>query len=216
MKKRNSYEFFRWGTLSPQDHKEGSLPGDSPFRGFHTAPVRKGFYAFPKGYIETFLLGKSPKDMIPGKEGNGRFFYLRDLTGKKIIRDEYYNLRPDEKTAILRRVGIKEIQVDFCYTGDDDYSDDQKFIAVYSPRPKRFVYTGPYIWHHLRDYDNNKPLVNPSDIIAEKGSWIKTTLDVWWKALKKSDTIYRWKSYIDMEILIHVQVGIVRMIMKYL
>lgn len=51
--------------------------------------------------------------MIPGKEGNGRFFYLRDLTGKKIIRDEYYNLRPDEKTAILRRVGIKEIQVDF-------------------------------------------------------------------------------------------------------
>ena len=92
MKKRNSYEF-------PQDHKEGSLPGDSPFRGFHTAPVRKGFYAFPKGYIETFLLGKSPKDMIPGKEGNGRFFYLRDLTGKKIIRDEYYNLRPDEKTA---------------------------------------------------------------------------------------------------------------------
>lgn len=74
----------------------------------------------------------------------------------------------------------------------------------------------------MRDYDNNKPLVNPSDIIAEKGSWIKTTLDVWWKALKKSDTIYRWKSYIDrgkeidMEILIHVQVGIVRMIMKYL
>lgn len=197
MKKRNSYEFFRWGTLSPQDHKEGSLPGDSPFRGFHTAPVRKGFYAFPKGYIETFLLGKSPKDMIPGKEGNGRFFYLRDLTGKKIIRDKYYNLRPDEKTAILRRVGIKEVQVDFCYTGDDDYSDDQKFIAVYSPRPKRFVYTGPYIWHHLRNYDNNKPLVNSSDIIAEKGSWIKTTLDVWWRALKKSDTIYRWKSYIN-------------------
>lgn len=94
---KKSYEFFRWGTLSPQDHKEGSLPGDSPSRGFHTAPVRKGFYAFPKGYIETFLLGKSPKDMIPGKEGNGRFFYLRNLTGEKITRDEYYNFRPDEK-----------------------------------------------------------------------------------------------------------------------
>lgn len=193
MKKKNSYEFFRWGTLSPQDHKECN----SPDRGFHTAPVRKGFYAFPKGYIEDFLLGKNPKGMIPRKRDNGRFFYLRDLNGKKITRPEYYNLRPDEKTAILRKVGIKESQVDFCYTGNDsDYLSDQEFIAVYSPRPKRFTYSGPYIWHHLKDYDN-KPLTDPTDILLESGSWIKTTIDVWWKALKKSDTIYRWKSYID-------------------
>lgn len=65
---KTSYEFIRWGTLGLQIHKEASLPGNSEDRDFHIAPTKKGIYAFPKGYVETFLLGVSPENMIPGKD----------------------------------------------------------------------------------------------------------------------------------------------------
>lgn len=64
---KTSYEFIRWGTLGLQIHKEASLPGNSEDRDFHIAPTKKGIYAFPKGYVETFLLGVSPENIIEEK-----------------------------------------------------------------------------------------------------------------------------------------------------
>ena len=47
-------KFIRYGSLVPQYHE---LDDDEGERWFHTAPVEYGFYAFPKGYVEPFLLG---------------------------------------------------------------------------------------------------------------------------------------------------------------
>lgn len=206
---KTSHEFIRWGTLGPQIHKEASLPSDSDDRDFHIAPTKKGIYAFPKGYVETFLLGVSPENMIPGKRPNGRFFYLRDENGNKINREQYYDENYNPKpwiSKLLKKRGLKEKQIDFCYIGEetDETYKDQDFIAVYSPKPKRFIYSGPFIWHHLKTYckcehpnwpsdrdSEYRDLVSPENIIEEKGSWIKTTMKVWLDALKKLNTIDR-------------------------
>lgn len=65
-------------------------------------PLKKGIYAFPKGYVETFLLGVSPENMIPGKRPNGRFFYLRDENGNKINREQYYDENYNPKPWISK------------------------------------------------------------------------------------------------------------------
>ena len=45
---------------------------------------------------------------------------------------------------------------------------------------KEFTKTDGNIWHHLGDF------IKRSDILDEHGSWVKTTIDVWKKALSKS------------------------------
>lgn len=205
-----SYEFFRWGTLSPQVHKEARLPDDHNDRTFHTAPVKKGFYAFPKGYIEDFLLGLSPSKKNPDILKNGRFFWLKDDLGRKITQDKFYiqktNLELDyehprpEILKLLSRRRIKLSQISFYDSKNiNQESKNEDFIAIYSPMPRKFIYSGPYIWHHLKEYyvfnSENKMLVDKEDIISEKGDWIKTTMKVWLSALKRIDTIYRWNSY---------------------
>ena len=44
-------EFVRYGSLKPQYHE--IVDNEN----FHTPPVAYGFYAFPKGFSESFLLG---------------------------------------------------------------------------------------------------------------------------------------------------------------
>lgn len=199
------YEFFRWGKLSPSDHPEASLPENSDKRTFHTAPVRKGIYAFPKGYIETFLLGMSDKRKNPDENNNGRCFWLRDdnrkiLTAKDVY-DNLFELNQQVKPEIskmLKKQGIDTKDLDYIFPSDDE--EGENFLMVYYAKVRRFKYSGPFIWHHLKSYydgEKEKYIVNLKDILDERGSWIKTTMKVWIKALHKSDTIERWKSYIN-------------------
>lgn len=220
-----SYQFIRWGTLSPQEHKEASLSEEE--RTFHTAPVRYGIYAFPKGYIEPFLLGGGCNN--PDKRKNGRWFWLRDDEGNKITRDRWYESREGktfmddwiikpEWELLLKKRKIKKKDIDFCFPfkdlpdNDDLWKDDSNHFVIYSPKPKKFNYSG-LIWHHLdgyyktehpwdpdkncfsRDTSDFKQIVPDKDILGRKGSWIKTTMKVYLKALKKMTTVDRWYLY---------------------
>ena len=71
-------KFIRYGSLTPQYHDIKSY--DSP----HTAPVEYGIYAFPKGYVEPFLLG----GIGSGNIKNGRFRFLRKNIFKKFTNLE--------------------------------------------------------------------------------------------------------------------------------
>ena len=71
-------KFIRYGSLVPQYHELDDNEGE---RWFHTAPVEYGFYAFPKGYVEPFLLGGTGS----GSLQNGRRKKLRDSNGRPFI-----------------------------------------------------------------------------------------------------------------------------------
>ncbi len=71
-------KFIRYGSLVPQYHE---LDDDEGERWFHTAPVEYGFYAFPKGYVEPFLLG----GVGSGSLQNGRRKKLKDSDGRPFI-----------------------------------------------------------------------------------------------------------------------------------
>lgn len=204
---KKEYEFYRWGTLSPKDHPEVSNYEE---RTFHTAPVRKGIYAFPKGYIETFLLGLSDERKNPDQNNNGRCFWLRDNSGKILTVDDVY-VNPDFRAIIkpeikklLKLRKIKEKDLDYIFIGDKDNDDEwdikDNHKMIYMTKVKRFKYSGPYIWHHLSSYFSGnieRPLVQEKDILDKRGSWIKTTMKIWEAALRKLDTIERWQSYIE-------------------
>ena len=197
------YEFYRWGVLSPQDHPEASLPDEE--KSFHTAPKRKGIYAFPRGYIETFLLGMSDIRRKPDSNNNGRSFWLKDDNGRILCVSDVYlnpdNLREgikDEIKQLLKRRGLRGKDIDTVFTGNiGDWDNYENHKVVYYTRAHKFKYSGPYIWHHLKEYGTDKPLVEKKDILDESGSWIKTTMKVWARALEKIDTLERFSSYID-------------------
>ena len=70
-------EFIRYGNLIPQQHDRPSNENDWTF---HTPPCEYGFYAFPKGFVEMYLLG----GIGSGNVLNGRFKFLKDENGNKI------------------------------------------------------------------------------------------------------------------------------------
>lgn len=67
-------KFIRYGSLIPQKHNPDP-------ESFHRAPVKSGFYAFPRGYVEKFLLGGIGEGSIE----NGRYRFVRDKSGNKIF-----------------------------------------------------------------------------------------------------------------------------------
>ena len=178
MKHNKDFFFIRFGNLNPIKHKEASNDGDD--RGYHTAPVKYGVYAFPKGYVETFLIG--------GWYTTDRAKYLLDENGEKVRYEDFWawdNKKCETFVAkkyipLLKKMNIKQIQL--CA------KDEYKYVGVLD-KPKHFKYDGE-IWCHLSKY------VNRNDIIKEKGSWIKVSFDTYMKALKKADTKERFDSYI--------------------
>lgn len=83
-------EFIRWGSTSPQkckyywgnepmlSYKKGDCVGAFQDR-FFLAPKKRGFYAFPLGLHNEQLLGSG------GSVASGRYRYLRDANGNKIM-----------------------------------------------------------------------------------------------------------------------------------
>lgn len=208
---KQEYEFFRWGILTARNHPEAALPENCEERSYHTAPVKKGIYAFPKGYIETFLLGLSDSRKNPDGNNNGRRYWIRNENREILtLKDVYINpynkiegIKPEIK-GFLKKKGIKSKDLDYIFTGDiendEDWENPKNFKMTYNTKVHRFKYSGPYIWHHLDSYNDkgtDKNIIKPEDIIDRKGSWVKTTMKVWIKALNKIDTIFRWQSYID-------------------
>ena len=187
-------DFIRYGSLVPQKHE---IDKES----FHAAPVEYGFYAFPRGYEEPFLLSGVGRGNIK----NGRYRFLRDDNGKKIEAkwadmfdtDKKCIKEPYASLAKKRALTYNSIQP-YLLDGDGvllDYFDledlatgplsDTKLTYVYENKPTKFKYTGN-IWHHLEQY-GQKTIVPDAYIIKRSlsESWILTDIKTYEMALEK-------------------------------
>lgn len=192
--------FYRWGNLNPVKHKEARKNYLEDCEWSHTAPCVKGIYAFPRGFVERFLIGGSYTTKTQVK-------LFTDENGQPIKSDDFWawdtddaldkhgnmNVRPQYQ-KLLKKLHIRKkdvITIDVP-TGEVDEDGDpiKNHYAGYYKRPKKFTYTGP-IWHHLKEVTPKK------EIIAESGSWIKTSFKSYVKALHKQDTKERFDSYIQ-------------------
>lgn len=179
-------EFIRYGSLVVQDHDI------TTYNSFHTPPVEKGFYAFPKGYVEPFLLSGAGA----GSVKNGRFTYLRDDKGNKIYctgkeADEYIvQLCKKNKKYLCRsiRQEVPDIE-DTPFEDDDDYEgyynwiDEHKYPLIIENKPTYFNYNG-LIWHHLFEENITKDKYFPHFIKCIR-SWVLTDIKTFEKCLKR-------------------------------
>lgn len=187
--------FIRYGGLSPlkQDHY---LPDGDPDKTYHNPPRKYGTYAMIKGYEDLFLLGatNTPNHI------SGKMKWLKD--GDKLVEDtRTYDSKsdnictPPELKRLLKKLKIKENQlrhqrqekIDCPKDSDCDNCPiksecericDLPFYLTVLKTPRIFSYTGD-LWHHLTD------CVDQVDIIDKSGSWIKTSYNVFIKALDK-------------------------------
>ena len=167
MDKPQKYMFQRWGDLSPVIQRGYK----SNLETFHAPPSRRGFYAYPKGQIETFLLSRNIFDH--------RLYERLPLTMKQInedpkYKDSYYscqwksekaNCYWDDNYGILSDEELEQFQ-----------NENQYICKLKSP--KIFRHSG-MIWHHLNQWT---PL---HEIEQEKESWILTTSEAHYNALLK-------------------------------
>lgn len=174
MKNQKDLYFIRYGNLNPVKHKEHRFKDD-----WHVAPRVKGIYAFPRGYIDYWLINS----------GYNVFWnvFLRDENGEKIVfRDLFYkftdNLKP-EYVRLLKKYKIPQKLL--CRQ-----EVDEVMYAAYKKPPKRFHYSGP-IWSHLYKY------VDEEDVIDRHKEWVKTSFKTYCKALRKCDVAMRFKTYIE-------------------
>lgn len=186
-------EFIRYGSLVPQDHNIT----DDIF--FHTPPVRKGFYAFPKGYVEGFLLGGKGE----GSVKNGRYSYIRDEKGNKIYctgdeEEEYIEkmCKKNKKylTAHITRETPNFEDTHFATMPNDDpkrdvygkywdWLDEQKFPLIIENKPNYFNYNG-LVWHHLYDDNIIKDKYYPH-YIKHIRTWVLSDIRTFEKCLKR-------------------------------
>lgn len=188
MKSTENISFIRWGNLNPRKHKEGRKESDDEDRTFHTAPCFKGIYAFPKGYVEPFLLGGV--NPVNGKIQD-RNFFLKDEDGNKIDYSDFalwddkkedLYLNPKYK-LLLKKKGIK-----FKDTSSSYDEKTKNFYVTYNTNKHTFNYTGD-IWHHLE--------VDKKDVISKKGSWTKTSYKVYIQALNRAITKDKFAQYMQ-------------------
>lgn len=173
MKNQKDLYFIRYGNLNPVKHKEHRFKDD-----WHVAPRVKGIYAFPRGYIDYWLINS----------GYNVFWnvFLRDENGEKIVfRDLFYkftdNLKP-EYVRLLKKYKIPQKLL--CRQ-----EVDEVMYAAYKKPPKRFHYSSP-IWSHLYKY------VDEEEVIDRHKEWVKTTFKTYCKALRKCDMAMRFQTYI--------------------
>lgn len=172
--KTNEIYFIRWGNLNPVKHKEARKADEDSW--IHIAPRYKGIYAFPRGYVELFLIG--------GDFGLHHKRYLKD-NGKRILGRDFYDKDGEilpKYVKLLKKLNIKKRDI------TEIVNSEEEWYIAYNIKPKHFKYNGD-IWHHLGDY------VDKKDVIETKHGWCKTTFDVYVKALRKCDVSDRFRSY---------------------
>lgn len=200
--KKMTMDFIRWGAMSPQKHKEAKMHYNSDERGYHTAPTVWGIYAFPKGFVYSWLLGAPESDL----RQNNRFRWVRDAKGNKVRESEIENEKDElcrnQKVLLLRRLNKIPKNGAMDSVRGDDGCRNNGFLYWDGPA-KNFKYGGE-IWHHLEffyyNYWDSKygywgidgpskekkiRIVPLTEIIARNGSWVKTSIRDYRKALKK-------------------------------
>lgn len=191
-------KFIRFGGLSPI--KQHRYTANEAEMGFHFPPAKYGFYAFHEKYVEFFLLGATYHPYRDYAKGE----WIKDDEGNLIKENDVY-LDYDAKTdkliyvdwftKLLKRRGIKsnivwscskkevsckrKMEDDFEYDECDTCENDDLCHTKYMVRikePKTFEHTGE-LWHHLP--------AKPGEILATKGTWVKSTYDDYVKILNR-------------------------------
>lgn len=188
-------QFIRYGSLVPQFH-------DTKKDSFHVAPVEWGFYAFPRGFEERFLLG----GVGSGNIRNGRYRYLRDEHGRKIfasvnefygkkkgwvsgedvldfdsVSEPFMTLLKKQKLTVYEVSPYQEDENGICRDClPENY--DMKVPFYVENKPRRFEYSGE-IWSHFGEFGFR---IKPSEIITRAHSWIKTDIRTYKKLLDRA------------------------------
>jgi hypothetical protein len=190
-------KFARFGGLSlvKQDQYE---TGEE--KSFHNPPRRRGLYAFPQQYIETFLLGATD---TPGHVSN-KTQWLKDEFGNKINFNDFYDIKAGlvsksfmypikpEYIKLLKKYDIKQKDI----RSSHDEEDKITYITILK-KPRVFEYDGE-LWHHLGNH------LKPHQILGTSGSWTLSDMDDYRYALMmeirdtKRYMLKSWASYIDM------------------
>ena len=184
-------EFIRYGNLTSQSHPVYGTMDDW----FHVPPTKYGFYAFPKGFVELFLIGGTGS----GSLQNGRYKYFRDSTGKKVYanNEEFKKLKKRyKKLKLIRQFEYEDYFDDYDADNDPDdieynrrkelanYDEEYKKCAILIENPPiHFKYNG-LIWHHLFLQDESKDKLKHY-YIKKVNSWVLTDIKTYEKCLKR-------------------------------
>jgi hypothetical protein len=155
--------FVRFGGVNLKPQKGYKKSSET----FHSPPAPRGFYAFPKIAQELFLVGSmdSFQPSTMPKYKNSPQHPGDDAPKEEIEKWE------------------KEMDAYDFDTVNPDY-EKRRRNALSSMR-KEFKRTDGNIWSHLGEY------VKRSEIIAEHGSWVKTTIKEWQRAFNKMSLKHR-------------------------
>lgn len=182
-------EFIRFGNLTPQKHEQ---PKTWDERGFHTAPVEKGFYAFPKGWIEGFLIG----GVGSGSLQNGRYKKFKDKNKKtfKIKGSDFEEFKKKFPKRISKKLRLS-------YTWDEwyeenennehaEYDDFEKKLkngiwdVWIENEPSKFNYNG-LVWHHLFNIESPELDKEYPNIIKIVDQWCLTDIKTYKRMLDR-------------------------------
>lgn len=180
--KKNDVTFIRFGGLSPINQKK-SYKTDT----FHSAPCKKGFYAFVSFLIEPFLLG----GFNPVGTRHSKRVYVKDHDNKKVILGKHYKGWIDNEDGDEWYISCLEKEDDYEYTYKKygkqkklfmtvDYCEKTgyEYLTTLKP-PKKFKYT-KNLWHHLGDYCPRHEIIDVSK------QWVLTDFNTYVKALTKA------------------------------
>ncbi len=118
--------FIRWGNLNSVKHKEARGASDDEW--VHVAPCYKGIYAFPRGYVERFLIGGSYglHHKVAIKDGG-------NLVREKDFYEEDWETPKEKWKTFIQKNKIKMRDLTHIEKDGDSY-------MAYHTKPKRFKY----------------------------------------------------------------------------
>lgn len=153
--KDTDFKFVRFGGLNVKTQK--GFGRDS----FHAPPASKGFYAMPYKLQELFLVGSLSVTQPDIFKKKSEFDKLGDIP-----------LTQDFKSYTDFKVA-KDAYDELLKAQREDGKNKMRSIR------KEFIKKDGDIWHHL-DTDTD-----PNEIISRSGSWVKSSLQAWSKAVKR-------------------------------
>lgn len=211
-------DFMRWGSSRPQRHDSAKLPEDSEERWFHTPPTVWGVYAFPRGFVCYDLLYVHDPSIL---YKSNRLHWIKDASGKKMKYDDddmdsCYCKEGTKRSAFEMRLRkINGLRTNYTYMLKWVNDDKNRGYAYTYGNPNKFKYSGN-IWHHLETFtytiyelesenslrriDGSEVtktirIVDEADIIDRSGTWVKTSMRTYRKALKKYNDYLRYYSW---------------------
>ena len=204
MAKKITMDFVRWGAMSPQKHEEAKQSEKCRTSTFHMAPTVWGIYAFPHGFVYDFLLGSTDESL----RQTNRFRWVKDAKGQRVKYEDFHDenfekMKQNEKR--LSRLNHMTGNCSWRCEGNEGYT--------WEGPANKFKYGGD-VWHHLEffhyEYNDakygcrpdleNLPFVEKDEypavlkkirivpmqaIIERSGSWVKTSIRDYRKALRK-------------------------------